>query len=119
MNREHPDTFWIPDRVVRDSLAPGQAVKLVFEIETENEDGHNELVGERMWVLVASRVLDQYLGILLNEPACVDPSSDFYLVRGTEIPFGPEHVIAVDNPPPGFAAAWLNSPPARRWPRDS
>jgi hypothetical protein len=48
----HPETFQIPTRDRRMSLAPGDAVKLLFHIETAE---HGRLIDEgvdRMWVIV-------------------------------------------------------------------
>ena len=33
LNREYPDSFWIPDNAVRESLAPDDFVKLIFRME--------------------------------------------------------------------------------------
>lgn len=113
----HPQ-FRIPDRAERERLQRGQAAKLLFEIEGETEDGTVERVVERMWVLVAERVGDGYVGILDNQPESLDRSPDVYLTEGAEIPFWPEHVIAIDQPPPEWIAERLGRAPARRWPRD-
>lgn len=114
---KNPDTFWIPPREKRWSLNRGQAAKLIFDIEGYEE---NELVvqGERMWVIIAERVGDLYIGILDNQPACLERSADVYLTMGAEIPFGPEHVIDILDPPAGPVAWQLGQPPERRWPRE-
>ena len=110
--------FHIPDRAAREALRRGQAAKLLFEIEGETEDGTVERIVERMWVLVAERVGDGYVGILDNQPSSLDRSPDVYLTEGAEIPFWPEHVIAIAEPPPEWIASRLGRPPARTWPRD-
>ena len=114
-HRESPDTFWIPDRDARESLHPGQAAQLIFEIELESDDGTPEIMGERMWVLVRERQGSHYLGILLNQPVSFDPADDLYLCKGAEIPFGPEHIIQVDDPPEDFVEAQLSALPTRTW----
>jgi hypothetical protein len=116
-HQRNPTTFWIPDRAERTSLQRGQAAKLIFEIEGEGDDGEVELQGERMWVLVAERVGDLYIGILDNDPA-IEPADDVYLRRGAEIPFGPEHVIDFDDPPEHYWQAKLATSPTRVWSRE-
>lgn len=92
-----PDTFWLPPKDNRRSLVRGQAAKLIFDIEGVTEQGDVEVQGERMWVIVAERVEDLYIGILDNQPALLEPSEDTYLCFGAEIPFGPEHVIDIGS----------------------
>jgi hypothetical protein len=43
---EHPDSFLIPEREERESLAPGDAAKLLFDIKTR-EAGPNDLSRRR------------------------------------------------------------------------
>jgi hypothetical protein len=112
-----PDTFWIPPLTERQDLRRGQAAKLIFEIEGAEEDGGIEVSTERMWVIVAERLEETYIGILANQPAVIDPADPFYLQRGVEIPFRPEHVIDIDDPPADYAAQCLAEEPRRRWPR--
>jgi len=116
-HRQHPDTFHIPDPAARSSLRRGQAAKLIFEIEGEGEDGEIEILGERMWVIVSEAFGGHYIGILDNDPM-VEPADDVYLCRGAEIPFGPEHVIAIGDPPSDYYETRLSAPPTRVWPRD-
>jgi len=111
----NPDTFSIPERQDREGLSRGQAVKLIFEIEGEDDDGKPDIIGERMWVLVRERHGKAYLGILLNDPASFEPAEDLYLCKGAEIPFGPEHVIAIEFPPSDFVEQQLGVPPTRTW----
>ena len=70
-----------------------------------------------MWVLVAERCGDFYVGVLGNQPASVEPGGSFYLRPGAEVPFLPEHVVDIADPPVGYAEEELGRPPARRWPR--
>jgi hypothetical protein len=113
----HPETFLIPQRVARDSLTRGQAAKLLFQIEGDN-DGEVERVVERMWVIVAERVGDGYIGILDQQPDSLAPAPNVYLAEGAEIPFWPEHVIEIAQPPADWVQHRLASPPTRVWPRD-
>jgi hypothetical protein len=113
----HPDSFWIPSRDEREHLKRGQAARLLFELEGESEDSVERAV-ERMWVIVAERVGDGYIGILDNEPASLEPGPTVYLTEGAEIPFWPEHVIDIADPPPEWIAHRLGVVPTRRWPRN-
>ena len=114
----NPDKFWIPPLDARGAVKRGQAVKLIFELEAEDRDtGRVETGGERMWVIVAERVGEYYIGILDNSPAALEPADDVYLQPGAEIPFLPEHIIDIDTPPLEYAQQRLSQPPSRRWPR--
>ena len=115
-HREHPDTFWIPSPEERWSLKRGQTVKLIFEIEAEDEAGNLEVNAERMWVIVADRIGPHYIGILDNDPATVEATEDGYLVCGAEIPFLAEHVIDISDDAPADYVAERLAAPTRRWP---
>jgi hypothetical protein len=117
-HREHPDTFWIPPLEQRRNLKRGHAARLIFEIEGEEEDGSVSVQGERMWVIVAETVGDTYIGILDNQPACLERSDGLYLRFGAEVPFRAEHVIDIGQPPPEYVEWQLGQPPDRVWPRD-
>ena len=117
-HREHPNTFWIPPLQQRQNLQRGQAVRLIFEIEGEEEDGTVAVQGERMWVIVAEKVGDGYIGILDNQPASLDPPDSFYLRFGAEVPFRAEHVIDIAQPPLEYVEWQLGQPPERVWSRD-
>src|SRR5262245_10109056 len=118
-HQQHPDTFWIPPLSQRQNLRRGQAAKIIIDIESRDEQGVVQSGGERMWVIVAERVGDFYIGILDNQPASLEPSGNVYLCFGAEIPFLPMHVIDIRDPPPEYAEWQLGQEPARRWPRDS
>ena len=92
-------------------------MKLLFELEGEGEDESVERFVERMWVLVAERVGDGYIGILDSEPAVLELGPNGYLAEGAEIPFWPEHIIDIGAPPAEYVAERLGRPPTRRWPR--
>lgn len=70
-----------------------------------------------MWVIVSEKIGDIYIGILDNQPMCIDPDDDFYLGFGAEVPFAAEHVIDIDNPPQDYAEQVLSQVPERQWPR--
>ncbi len=117
-HRENPDTFWIPPLEQRQSLKRGQAARLIFEIEGTDEEGNVSVQGERMWVIVSERCGDFYIGLLDNKPASIEPADDVYLCFGAEVPFLPEHVIDIDDPPSDYAEWQLGQEPERRWPRE-
>ncbi len=114
-NRE---SFELPARADREHLRVGQHAKLLFRLEGYEEDGAVGVQVERMWVLVTEVLLDgTYIGILENEPASYEPSPDHYLVLGAEVPFHPEHVIEIGEPPSLFRKRLQRRKPTRRWPR--
>ncbi|MDJ0839651.1 MAG: hypothetical protein QNK37_24245 [Acidobacteriota bacterium] len=115
---ENPDTFFIPSVRERYSLEPGQFVKLIFDIETVDEDGEAMVQGERMWVLVTGKCDDFYIGMLDNDPVSVDPHGDQYLIHGAEIPFLPGHVINIEEPPDDVERLLREWKPTRVWPRE-
>jgi hypothetical protein len=114
---EAPESFWIPSRPEREQLQPGQAAKLLFRIESGKPDGPVELGVERMWVYITERVDGMYLGMLDNQPGSIEAADDVYLVRGAEIPFGPEHVIDIATPPAEYIDEMRGASPTRTWPR--
>lgn len=117
-HRAHPQTFWIPPLDARRNLQRGNAARLVFDIETvDDNDGGHVIQGERMWVIVLDRVGDLYIRILDNQPASVGPNDRAYLCFGAEIPFGPEHVVDIGEPPPEYVAWQLGQKAERIWPR--
>jgi hypothetical protein len=71
-----------------------------------------------MWVIVSERQDGYYIGLLDNQPASFEPSDDVYLCFGAEIPFSPEHVIDIADPPQEYVAWQLSQKPERIWPRD-
>jgi hypothetical protein len=117
-HRNNPDTFWLPPLEQRQNLKRGDAAKLIFEIEGEEEDGAVAVQGERMWVIVSDMIGQTYMGILDNQPICLQRSDDVYLRFGAEVPFRAEHVIDIGHPPAEYVEWQLGQPPDRVWPRD-
>src|SRR5262245_9033588 len=113
--RKSPDTFHLPPLEERKGLKRGQAAKLIFEVESEDEAGKRQIQGERMWVIVAERVGATYIGILDSQPASLVPGDDVYLCFGAEIPFLPEHVIEIASPPADYVEWQLSQAPERKW----
>ena len=52
-----------------------------------------------MWVIVKRRTGDLYVGVLDSDPGVAEGLT---LRPGTEVLFGPEHVIGIDRPPDGY-----------------
>jgi len=98
--RKHPDKFHLPSLELRKSLKRGQAAKLIFEIESQDDAGTRIQQGERMWVVVREQV------------------GEVYICFGAEIPFLPEHVIEIASPPADYVEWQLGQKPERTWPRD-
>ena len=84
---EFPETFEIPSQQERDSLRPGDLVKLVFRIEFD-EQAHVE----RMWVRVSEVNSKSYVGVLDNDPYCTDE-----IRSGMRVEFHADHVIQIDR----------------------
>ncbi|GAA2685867.1 DUF2314 domain-containing protein [Nonomuraea recticatena] len=83
LNREHPDSFWIPSEEEKQAIAPGIRVKLMFRMK----DGW----GERMWVEVDEIKKRHVTGRLINQPIGIPR-----LTHGDKIRFKREHVIDID-----------------------
>jgi len=88
-HRAAPRTFSIPRRIVRESLRPGDVVKLCFVVDPPM--GPIEV--ERMWVQVLEVTAGRYVGRLANDPGYLKT-----LEAGDRLRFGPEHVVARDAP---------------------
>ncbi|MGH7439965.1 MAG: hypothetical protein ACRENE_30110 [Polyangiaceae bacterium] len=94
-----PRTFHIPDRSDRDALGPGDAAKLLFDIEIREGGRVIQRGVDRMWVIVKKRVGDRYVGVLDNDPGRADGVA---LRPGTVVLFSPVHAVAIDRPPEGY-----------------
>jgi hypothetical protein len=92
-HRRAPTTFPLPDLEVRQILQPGDFAKLIFKIAVDNDDEPEAF--ERMWVIVRERTSDGYLGMLDNEPSAIEQNGEFW--EGSELPFEPKHIIAVQH----------------------
>ena len=95
-NANHPDTFQIPARAKRESLAPGDAAKLLFDIETRKDGRVVDRGVDRMWVIVKNRTDGGYIGVLDNNPGIAE---NLRLREGDYISFGPEHIAEIGSPP--------------------
>jgi hypothetical protein len=87
---QYRDNVKPPAAEIRDDLAVGTYVKLIFRFAAENADRHDSEV-ERMWVRVTAVDGDEnYIGALDN-----DPVHDNALRCGDTIHFHPLHVMDV------------------------
>lgn len=106
-NSQNPDTFPIPSRSVRESLAPGQIVKLMFSYSGDPGD----VSVERMWVIVESRGEDGgYVGVLDNDPYGIPD-----LAAGMHLAFTAEHVIGVHEEEPQLSLASVETKEPASW----
>ena len=87
-HREHPNTFWFPAREARTKLQIGQAAKLIFDIEGEDEHGQASVQGERLWVIVADKIDDYSIGILDHQPAAWESADATYSLFWRSDPLG-------------------------------
>lgn len=92
----HLETFKIPAREKRESLAPGDAAKLLFDIETREEGRVVDRGVDRMWVIVKARTERGYIGVLDSDPGAAE---NLRLREGDGVTFGPEHIAEIANPP--------------------
>ncbi len=84
LNRESPNSFFIPPKERRENLVRGDSAKLVFHFEPTAPDAG----AERMWVDVVET--DPYVGELLNQPRYIRS-----LKRGDLVAFEPKHVASI------------------------
>jgi hypothetical protein len=105
-----PETFEIPDRADRDSLEPGDVVKLIFYFN--NTDPREQVASERMWVLVRQRIPGGYFGVLDNFPWSEPMNEEFH--DGMELPFAAHHIIEIQAKNENTLKA-LEYPPRINW----
>jgi uncharacterized protein YegJ (DUF2314 family) len=65
-NKAYPNTFWIPSDEDKDLLDIGDACKLIFEPDNE------EQLTERMWVNIIEINGDEFVGELDNNPVSLN-----------------------------------------------
>jgi hypothetical protein len=96
---EHPGSFVIPELKDRDSLTPGDAAKLLFDIETREGGRVIDRGVDRMWVIVKRRIDDNYIGVLESNPGI---SEGLTLRPGIEVLFRSEHISDIGHPPRSY-----------------
>jgi hypothetical protein len=82
--------YWVPPEEDRQSIRPGDLVKLLFSIATAAADGGTKLHRERMWVNVDGQQGSLYTGRLANHP--FEPGR---MARGLRVWFGAEHILDI------------------------
>ena len=98
----HPGTFLIPDRATRESIRPGAACKLLFDIETRESGIVVDRGVDRMWVIVKIADDGRFVGVLDSEPGRAE---NLRLRSGDLIEFGPEHIAEIARPPTDYILA--------------
>jgi uncharacterized protein YegJ (DUF2314 family) len=88
LNKEYPDSFWVPEKEVRESLKVDELVKLIFSMEETK--GSEETAVERMWVEITAKYPNYFQGKLDN-----DPSGSDCVFYGQLVTFQPCHVIDI------------------------
>ena len=91
LNRDHPESFWLPPKEDRVGVQAGDFVKLIFSIR----DGS----GERMWVRVEKRKRRKFVGTLANDPVLM------FLEHGDRVSFTSAQIIDIDVADDGFLCA--------------
>lgn len=95
-HEQSPASFWIPARVRRDSLQPGDAAKLLFDIEARAAGDVVDRGVDRMWVIVKRRTESGYLGVLDSDPG---EAENLELRPGHLVYFSAEHICDIGAPP--------------------
>lgn len=91
LHARHPKSFFIPSPERRRHLRSDDFVRLIFLVGGDKPEGPS---GERMWLTnIRSQDGGRYIGTLTNQPVAIED-----LAQGDEIEFGPENVIAVEDP---------------------
>lgn len=88
LNREYPQSFWVPSPNEKAAIEPGDIVKLIFEPSFFPPG--SEKIGERMWVRVTRVGSCQIEGRLDNDPMCFPR-----LAYDDKIKFEKKHVIDI------------------------
>lgn len=109
----------IPYASNRQTLKRGEGALLIFMATPDAVAQGMQGRIQRMWVAVAERHGDCYVGILNVHPSGNYADRDFYLSPGAEIAFLPHHIVDINRPPFGFdIKTVLQTDPRRLWQRD-
>lgn len=103
-----PDTV-IPSKKLRSGLVRGALAQLLFMITVEDGEAPER---EPMWVIVRRRFPGGYLGVLHDDPNCIEKNQELW--SGSEIPFEPRHVADVGPPTPASLKLAARTP-RRPW----
>lgn len=94
--REHPETFTLPPLEARRGVVAGDAVQLLFDIETRRNGRVIDRGIDRMWVIVRRRDENHLSGVLDSDPGRAEGLD---LRPGQIVSFGPEHIVRIETPP--------------------
>jgi Uncharacterized protein conserved in bacteria (DUF2314) len=86
-NREHPESFEIPEEDAKQAIEPGVFVKLLFD--TTDLWGRRNW-GERMWVEIVAVKKRHIVGVLDNDPIGIPR-----LYRGDQVKFRRHHIVDI------------------------
>lgn len=70
MNRQYPESFWVPSAEGKEQLRPGDTVRLMWSVK------RYAAAGERMWVEIIKRDGDRLVGRLKSWPVFVHLNPD-------------------------------------------
>jgi len=84
-HKESPETFEIPTKTEIEMLAVDSLVKLGFE-----EGADEDVVGERMWVVITKIIDGKFEGKLDNDPTQVKA-----IKAGDSVVFAAENILAI------------------------
>jgi hypothetical protein len=91
----HPG-FLLPSLDERASVRAGQAVKLLFDIETREKGRVIDGGLDRMWVIIRRQCEGGYVGVLDSDPGLAE---NIRLRPEDEVSVGPEHITEIDSLP--------------------
>ena len=83
MHAKHPDTFSIPSDFAKDTLAPGDFVKIGVKVDDFG------ITAERIWVKLDTIDGDTLTGIWANQPELFDAE------EGDPVTFKKRHVLSI------------------------
>jgi hypothetical protein len=94
-------TYYLPSEEALELLSVGDAVKIVFHCDVENDKGWN---AERMWVQITRIGGGQYEGFLDNDPYYIPD-----IKAGDLVQFQSKHIIqmSIDDPIPNTVDQYI------------
>ena len=94
-------TYYLPSNAALNLLSVGDAVKIVFSCDVENDKGWS---AERMWVQITEISNNQYEGYLDNDPYYIPD-----IEAGDLVKFESKHIIqiSIDDPIPNTVDKYI------------
>src|SRR4051794_28788985 len=90
MNRQHPDTFKVPLKALKQTLRPGDSVKVGIEM-AHSMSGFGS---ERVWVRITEAGYPRFSGIIDSVGLFTE---DHGLVYGGELSFEARHILDIER----------------------